>query len=51
MVFYWNAAPAKPVAGKGKGKGKGKKAAPVEASPSGKSSGSQRKGPTTRRRA
>lgn len=46
MLFYWNTKPAA-----GKGKGKGKKAAPVEASPPGKSSGAQRKGPKTRRRA
>ncbi|KAL2112541.1 hypothetical protein VUR80DRAFT_7279 [Thermomyces stellatus] len=47
MLFYWNTAPAKPATDKDRGK----KAAPVKASPSAKSSGAQRKGPTTRRRA
>lgn len=49
MVYYWNspAAKGKPVASKG-----AKKAVPAGgASPSSKATGSQRKGPTTRRRA
>ena len=55
MLYYWNSAPAKTVAGKGKGKGKkaavaNGNASAANGSPAEKASGAQRKGPTTRRR-